>query len=111
MYSTDDGELLHHSKSHIIRFVVFFSMMIGLSFLNIRFWHSTGYLFYIIVWSIVVRPDMEEDFKRTMLDFLSRRRLRQLYNYCNALFSDKKFKEYVETKKQSFKPRIDKIPT
>ncbi|HJO01628.1 MAG: hypothetical protein QGI89_03085 [Candidatus Woesearchaeota archaeon] len=70
-----------------------------------------GNLFYIIVWSIVVRPDMEEDFKRTMLDFLSRRRLRQLYNYCNALFSDKKFKEYVETKKQSFKPRIDKIPT
>ena len=49
MYSTDGGELLHHSKSHIIRFVVFFSMMIGLSFLNIRFWHSTGYLFYIIV--------------------------------------------------------------
>ena len=42
MYSTDGGELLHHSKSHIIRFVVFFSMMIGLSFLNIRFWHSTG---------------------------------------------------------------------
>ena len=42
MYSTDGGELLHHSKSHIIRFVFFFSMMISLSFLNIRFWHSTG---------------------------------------------------------------------
>ena len=54
MYSTDDGELLHHSKSHIIRFVVFFSMMIGLSFLNIRFWHSTGYLFYIIVLGFLV---------------------------------------------------------
>jgi len=54
MYSTDGGELLHHSKSHIIRFVVFFSMMIGLSFLNIRFWHSTGYLFYIIVLGFLV---------------------------------------------------------
>ena len=54
MYSTDGGELLHHSKSHIIRFVVFFSMMIGLSFLNIRFWHSTGYLFYIVVLGFLV---------------------------------------------------------
>ena len=54
MYSTDGGELLHHSKSHIIRFVVFFSMMIGLSFLNIRFWHSIGYLFYIIVLGFLV---------------------------------------------------------
>ena len=54
MYSTDGGELLHHSESHIIRFVVFFSMMIGLSFLNIRFWHSIGYLFYIIVLGFLV---------------------------------------------------------
>jgi len=54
MYSTDGGELLHHSKSHIIRFVVFFIMMIGLSFLNIRFWYSTGYLFYIIVLGFLV---------------------------------------------------------
>ena len=54
MYSTDGGELLHHSESHIIRFVVFFSMMIGLSFLNIKFWHSTGYLFYIIVLGFLV---------------------------------------------------------
>ena len=54
MYSTDGGELLHHSKSHIIRFVVFFSMMIGLSFLNIRFWYSVGYLFYIIVLGFLV---------------------------------------------------------
>ena len=54
MYSTDGGDLLHHSKSHIIRFVVFFSMMIGLSFLNIKFWHSIGYLFYIIVLGFLV---------------------------------------------------------
>ncbi len=49
MYSTDGGELLYHSKSHIIRFVVFFIMMIVLSFLNIKFWHSVGYIFYIII--------------------------------------------------------------
>tara|TARA_B110000196_G_C21122114_1_gene653784 strand:+ start:583 stop:1707 length:1125 start_codon:yes stop_codon:yes gene_type:complete len=49
MYSTDGGELLYHSKSHIIRFIFFFLIMIGLSFLNIKLWHSFGYLFYIIV--------------------------------------------------------------
>ena len=49
MYSTDGGELLYHSKSHIIRFVVFFLMMLILSFLDIRFWHSIGYFVYIIV--------------------------------------------------------------
>ena len=48
MYSTDGGVLLHHSKSHIFRFIIFFVMMITLSFLSIRFWHFTGYLFYAI---------------------------------------------------------------
>ena len=49
MYSTDGGELLYHSKSHVVRFLVFFVMMLILSFFNIKFWHSTGYLFYLIV--------------------------------------------------------------
>ena len=54
MYSTDGGELLYHSRSHIIRLVFFFIMMIFLSFLNIRFWHSTGYLFYAIILGFLV---------------------------------------------------------
>ena len=49
MYSTDGGELLYHSKSHIIRFGIFFVMMIFLSFLSIKFWYSIGYIFYIVV--------------------------------------------------------------
>ena len=49
MYSTDGGEILYHSKSHTIRFLVFFFMMLVLSFFNIKFWHTTGYLFYFIV--------------------------------------------------------------
>ena len=49
MYSTDGGELLYHSKSHIIRLAIFFTMMICFSFFSIRFWHSIGYLFYAIV--------------------------------------------------------------
>jgi len=54
MYSTDGGELLYHSKSHIVRLIIFFSMMIFLSFLNIKFWHSIGYLFYIIVLGLLI---------------------------------------------------------
>ena len=54
MYSTDGGELLYHSKSHILRLVVFLTMMIFLSFLNIKFWHATGYLFYVIVLGLLI---------------------------------------------------------
>ena len=35
MYSTDGGEFLYHSKSHILRFIVFFTMMICLSFFSV----------------------------------------------------------------------------
>ena len=49
MYSTDGGELLYHSKSHIIRFAVFFVMMVFVSFINIKYWHATGYFFYFVV--------------------------------------------------------------
>ena len=54
MYSTDGGELRYHSESHIIRFVVFFTMMIFISFINIKTWHSLGYLFYIIVLGLLI---------------------------------------------------------
>ena len=54
MYATDGGELLYHTKSHVLRFIIFFVMMFVLSFLNIRFWHATGYLFYIIVLGLLI---------------------------------------------------------
>jgi len=46
MYSTDGGEFKYHTESHILRFVVFFLMFFILSFVQIRFWHSTSYLIY-----------------------------------------------------------------
>ena len=49
MYSTDGGEILFHTKSHFTKFIVFTSLMLLISFLNIRFWFSIGYLTYIIV--------------------------------------------------------------
>ena len=49
MYSSDGGELAYHTKNHLVRFSVFYVMMIFISFINIKTWHSIGYLFYIIV--------------------------------------------------------------
>ena len=49
MYSTDGGELLFHSKSHISKFLIFFVMMFCMSFLNIKFFHYFGYSFYIVI--------------------------------------------------------------
>tara|TARA_B110000914_G_scaffold174452_1_gene155565 strand:+ start:107 stop:1228 length:1122 start_codon:yes stop_codon:yes gene_type:complete len=49
MYSTDGGELLFHSKSHIAKFLTFFLMMIFLSLLNIKFYHFFAYILYIII--------------------------------------------------------------
>ena len=54
MYISDGGELLYHTKSHLIRFSVFFLMMFFLSFINIKTWHKTGYLFYTIVLMLLV---------------------------------------------------------
>jgi rod shape determining protein RodA len=54
MYSIDGGEVLFHTKSHISKFLIFFTMMIFLSFFNIKFWHYFGYLFYVIVLSLLV---------------------------------------------------------
>jgi rod shape determining protein RodA len=54
MYSTDGGELLFHTKSHMIKFLLFFPMMIILSFFNIRFWHFLSYVFYCIVLILLI---------------------------------------------------------
>ncbi len=54
MYSTDGGEILYHTKNHTYRFLTFFIMMIIISFFNIRFWHATGYIFYIIILGLLI---------------------------------------------------------
>ena len=49
MYSSEGGQFLYYSKNHFIRFVVFFLMMIVFSFIQIKVWHSLGYLFYLLI--------------------------------------------------------------
>jgi len=53
MYSSDGGDFSYHTKSHLLRFSIFFLMMIFISFINIKTWHSLGYLFYIIVLALL----------------------------------------------------------
>tara|TARA_Y100000389_G_scaffold56124_1_gene52021 strand:- start:1191 stop:2315 length:1125 start_codon:yes stop_codon:yes gene_type:complete len=57
MYSTDGGEVLFHTKSHFFKLIIFTFLMLLISFLNIKFWFSIGYLTYavivvMLVWTI-----------------------------------------------------------
>ena len=49
MYSTDGGELLYHTKSHLIKLSVFFVLMLLISLFNIKFWHLSSYFLYVII--------------------------------------------------------------
>ena len=49
MYSTDGGEILYHTKSHFIKLVTFFLLMLVISFFNIKIWHLFSYIFYILI--------------------------------------------------------------
>ena len=49
MYSTDGGEFLYHTKSHILRFGIFFALFLILSFVQTKVWHRIGYIFYLVI--------------------------------------------------------------
>ena len=53
MYSSDGGDFSYHTKSHLLRFSIFFLMMVFISFINIKTWHALGYLFYIIILALL----------------------------------------------------------
>ena len=54
MYSTDGGKVLFHTKSHFIKLIIFTLMMLIFSFINIKFWFSIGYIFYLIVIGLLI---------------------------------------------------------
>ncbi len=54
MYSTDGGQVLYHTKSHFIKLLTFFSLMILISFFNIRLWHITSYFIYFIILLLLI---------------------------------------------------------
>ena len=58
MYSTDAGELAYHTKSHIVRFFVFFTFFILVSFVKTNFWYNSTafiYLGILIMFSLYLK--------------------------------------------------------
>ena len=58
MYSTDGGKVLFHTKSHFIKLIIFTSMMLIISFINIKFWFLIGYIFYLTVVVLLIWTDL-----------------------------------------------------
>ena len=54
MYSTDGGEFAYHTKSHIVRFFVFFLLFIAVSFFQINFWYTWSIPIYIGILALLV---------------------------------------------------------
>ena len=54
MYSTAGGEMDYHTKSHILRFVIFFLLFFSISFFQIRFWHQTSYIIYVLIFILLL---------------------------------------------------------
>tara|TARA_Y100000590_G_scaffold74462_2_gene82228 strand:- start:749 stop:1873 length:1125 start_codon:yes stop_codon:yes gene_type:complete len=54
MYSTDGGQFAYHTKSHIVRFVVFFILFISASFLQSNFWYNSSTFIYLGILALLV---------------------------------------------------------
>ena len=54
MYSTDSGIFAYHTKSHIIRFLVFFSLFIFISFIKLNFWYNSTTLIYLAILILLI---------------------------------------------------------
>jgi len=54
MYSTDSGEFDYHTKSHIVRFFVFFFLFFGVSLLRLNFWYNSSTFFYLGILVLLV---------------------------------------------------------
>ena len=54
MYSTDGGEFAYHTKSHIVRFFVFFSLFIVVSFFRSNFWYTWSIPIYLGILALLI---------------------------------------------------------
>jgi len=48
-FSSSGGTFDYYSKSHLIRFGIFFILFLTVSFTPIKFWHSTSFIFFSIL--------------------------------------------------------------
>ena len=49
MYSTEQGKIGYFTQSHFYRFFIFFAIFMTVSFLRIKFWFKSAYIFYFII--------------------------------------------------------------
>ncbi len=54
MYSTERGNFDYYTKSHIYRFSAFFIIFLILSFLNIKIWFKSSYIFYFLILLLLI---------------------------------------------------------
>ena len=54
MYSTDNGQFAYHTKSHILRFFVFFGLFIVVSFFQTNFWYNWSIPIYLFVLGLLL---------------------------------------------------------
>ena len=54
MYSTDGGNFAYHTKSHIVRFAVFFVLFIIISFFQSNFWYNSSTFIYLIILALLI---------------------------------------------------------
>jgi len=54
MYSTAGGNYDYHTKSHILRFGVFFLLFFLISFIEVKFWFQTSTLLYLIFFLLLL---------------------------------------------------------
>ena len=57
MYSTEQGNFGYYTKSHLYRFLVFFSVFLIASFFKINFWYKSSYLFYFTILLLLFAVD------------------------------------------------------
>ena len=48
-YSSSGGQFDYHSKSHALRFIIFFLFFMSISFVQIRFWNDYSILIFILL--------------------------------------------------------------
>jgi rod shape determining protein RodA len=53
-FSSSGGTFDYYSKSHALRFGIFFLLFLVISFTPIRFWHSTSFLIFLILLLLLI---------------------------------------------------------
>ena len=57
MYSTEQGKFGYYTQSHLYRFSIFFILFITISFIKVKNWYKSAYLFYFTILILLLAVD------------------------------------------------------